>query len=360
MTYREYRKLCKTKEYLTHKSHFFKNYVIFCLVLNAVASALFSIKDITEHHLHGLIAIAITLCFRCIPALIHIPVIITVKKEQLISTFLIHLVLWIEIIFSFVGIHYLDKYFNYEIIGTGWIAYYVMFYAFSMPTHLQWIYPVNITLFSFALIFTEKIGYLPCTGPGLGPVVSTSLFFSIPLIFSLYYFKLIFAKYYEMNKKLENIAKRDSLTGLYNRFILDDLIDDKGLSIYKGSLILIDVDNFKSFNTLEGHELGDTILKETADIIKSVIESTDFAIRYGGDEFLIFLKDNLSPESFYNQFLKIRSKNIKKYKVTYSFGASLIEEGEDLFAGINLADKAMYKIKDSTKNGFFLNDSEDE
>ncbi len=353
MTHKEYRNLSKTRDFLLYKANFYKNYIIFCLILNAIASALFSLKDIFEHGLTGLPAILITLGFRCIPAILHIPVICIVKKEFLISTFFINLILWIEIIFSMVGIHYLNLYYDYGIVGTGWIAYYVMFYAFSMPTHLQWTFPANIILLSFLLILFQKNGFLYCPN-GIGPVVSTSLFFSIPLTFSLYYFKIVFAKYYEANKKLENIAKKDSLTGLYNRFILSELTDKQEKSLYNGSLILIDIDNFKSFNTMKGHDLGDLILKETSEIIKSIIRETDYPIRYGGDEFLIFLKDNVNPENFYNRFLKSKTKNLKKYNVTFSFGASLIEKGQDLFEFINKADSSMYKIKNSSKNGFFL------
>ena len=88
----------------------------------------------------------------------------------------------------------------------------------------------------------------------------------------------------EINNRLQELAKRDSLTGLYNRHALTmDVKDiyDKGLM-----LIMFDIDDFKSVNDTYGHEVGDELIKEFAHTLKENFPE-DKVYRYGGDEFLI-------------------------------------------------------------------------
>lgn len=94
-----------------------------------------------------------------------------------------------------------------------------------------------------------------------------------------------------LNKELENLYVKDSLTHLYNRFGMNQL----GKSLYyqliekdqQALIYFIDMDFMKKTNDLYGHDMGDSAIKEIASIILKVISKEDIAIRYGGDEFVI-------------------------------------------------------------------------
>ena len=110
-------------------------------------------------------------------------------------------------------------------------------------------------------------------------------------IFSLVFFSLfgyILGKYTE---KIEQLAFRDNLTGLYNRHYLVEKLNEI-VSLhkrYKGkfSLVMLDLDHFKNVNDSYGHAVGDRTLKAAARCIMAEIRDTDFASRYGGEEFIV-------------------------------------------------------------------------
>jgi len=96
-----------------------------------------------------------------------------------------------------------------------------------------------------------------------------------------------------VNKKLELMATTDSLTGCYNRRYLFQMMEyqisfDRRYQI-PYSIILLDIDYFKQTNDTYGHQVGDKVLKQTAELISSRLRQTDIFARYGGEEFLIFL-----------------------------------------------------------------------
>ena len=99
----------------------------------------------------------------------------------------------------------------------------------------------------------------------------------------------------EVEKAIYRLAFHDSLTNLPNRrsFMnqLRSEVMDRKLSKSKLSVFFIDLDNFKQINDQWGHDAGDLVLKEAAKRIQSVIRSTDIAARFGGDEFVVMLKD---------------------------------------------------------------------
>lgn len=94
-----------------------------------------------------------------------------------------------------------------------------------------------------------------------------------------------------MNKKLEKTVITDNLTGLFNRQGLADKIerDQEKYCNNTNSVMYIDLDNFKYYNDTFGHNVGDEVLKEFAMIFKKVVKNNGFAVRYGGDEFVLVL-----------------------------------------------------------------------
>lgn len=147
-------------------------------------------------------------------------------------------------------------------------------------------------------------------------------------------------------QELNNSAKQDPLTGLYNRNILNEIVS-------YSAVVMCDIDDFKNTNDSFGHDYGDEVLKLVAKILKSNTRSNDIVCRYGGDEFLIIFKD-CSLEVVVNRMKKIQSdidsnaKNLKS-KVTLSIGISKFEEDLKLSNAIKRADEALYFSKKSGK-----------
>jgi len=160
------------------------------------------------------------------------------------------------------------------------------------------------------------------------------------------------------NKYLEEYATTDSLTGLCNRSKTEKCIEME-MEVYKRykrefSVIMLDIDDFKSVNDTYGHHSGDIVLKEFSKILEIETRKVDIAGRWGGEEFIIVL-----PETDIYQAINV-AENLKEKIETFefstvknktaSFGVSQIEEGETVESIINRADKALYKAKNSGKN----------
>lgn len=161
---------------------------------------------------------------------------------------------------------------------------------------------------------------------------------------------------------LKESALKDALTGLHNRRFLQECAE----SLVAGALrrgkhiglIMGDIDFFKQVNDIYGHNTGDSLLKETAEILKKSVRAADLVIRFGGEEFLIVLMDVSEGESA-GIAEKIREKmEANKFKVadgtlkkTISLGISEFPlDAESLWHCIKFADVALYEAKNSGRN----------
>ena len=162
----------------------------------------------------------------------------------------------------------------------------------------------------------------------------------------------------EKNIALEQLARTDKLTALYNRVKLDETLIYESNRANRFShdfgVILIDIDYFKQVNDEFGHQVGDTILQEFSHIIESNSRKTDIVGRWGGEEFLI-----ISPETNLAGLLSLANKlrnEICSYKFinneykTASFGISIYKQNEHINKLIKRADEALYKAKKNGRN----------
>lgn len=164
--------------------------------------------------------------------------------------------------------------------------------------------------------------------------------------------------------RLHEAASTDSLTGLYNKRAMEEILGsamDK-LSLQKGQLAIIylDVDNFKSFNTDYGHSGGDKVLVFIAKILK---EFFPMSCRIGGDEFVACVAKeqeiqtiDMTLKLLFEQFqLGVELDNTgRRVPVCCSAGVAFWSKEEGYDSLLDKADKAMYQIKNSTKNDFFV------
>lgn len=161
----------------------------------------------------------------------------------------------------------------------------------------------------------------------------------------------------EEKQKLEELSITDYLTGAFNRrFItscLKDEMESSDLQQKELTVAMVDIDNFKMINDSYGHLYGDYVLKRVVSTIKSNLRQSDIVGRYGGDEFLIILRNTTGSEG-YAMMERIR-RMIQELewegdlKVTISGG--VIEAGNnDLTSLLKKADKLLYRAKHMSKN----------
>lgn len=152
-------------------------------------------------------------------------------------------------------------------------------------------------------------------------------------------------------------ATHDHLTGLANRWLLEDKIGDAVARARRsgtpGALILIDLDGFKAINDRFGHDVGDLVLKTTADRLRGTLRECDTLARYGGDEFVALLDGVASKRAVDAVASKIHGQVADPIalphgtiSVTCSVGAALFPiQGEDLESLVRRADRIMYQRK---------------
>jgi len=162
--------------------------------------------------------------------------------------------------------------------------------------------------------------------------------------------------------KLKETTLIDPMTTLYNRRFLNELVEsnipNRTNKNYIHSILMIDIDFFKQVNDTYGHEVGDTVIKGVAKIMKESVRNSDMPVRYGGEEFLILLLNTTREESVIiankirNRFAseEFFSTN-KSFNKTLSVGiAHYPDHGETIWKVIKFADEALYYAKNNGRN----------
>ncbi len=133
----------------------------------------------------------------------------------------------------------------------------------------------------------------------------------------------------------------DPLTGAFNRRVFNEIPSN-----VKGSLIFMDLNDFKSFNDTYGHEKGDEILRKLSDVVMNRLRRDDIFIRYGGDEFVIIL-NGCDKESAVEIVEEIRRNFESTTGLDFSYGIS--DFRGNLIESIKSADRRMYEMKRNLK-----------
>lgn len=247
---------------------------------------------------------------------------------------------------------------NYS--GIPAVAILVLLFYLSFPPRFIGVLTVNVMgslifLFTIALSGLASVEY----------VYTTLLFLVIVNCFGTYVylqFSIMRRREFQALKELKQNAEIDGLTQVYNRRKVLELGDnDVGNAINHGheySVIMIDVDNFKTINDNYGHAIGDQVLLEIASRCRKVLREFDIFGRFGGEEFVAFL-----PQTNINTALLIGERlcnaisnqtfNTEKQalKVTISLGtAALTEAKEAPRKLLEMADQALYTAKKTGKN----------
>lgn len=162
----------------------------------------------------------------------------------------------------------------------------------------------------------------------------------------------------KQNKRLENLSKTDALTGLSNRWSVQERYSQSEVLMEGYSLILGDIDDFKAVNDTYGHNIGDEVLKGVAGAFKSAVRDGDAVCRWGGEEFLVFLPKCSKKDARYTaqrilenvRKMKTKSEEGEFFKVTMTLGVASYQEAEEFSEVVRIADERLYDGKQNGKN----------
>ncbi len=168
----------------------------------------------------------------------------------------------------------------------------------------------------------------------------------------------------QAEQRIWHIAHHDNLTGLPNRTLLHDRLEQALAQAQRGrhrvAVMFLDLDRFKSINDTLGHFVGDELLKHVAERLRGVVRAVDTVSRLGGDEFVVVLHEIVTPDDA----VQVAEKMIlslasavsiegHQLRVTPSIGISVFpDDGAEVFALMKNADTAMYHAKEAGRNNF--------
>lgn len=170
----------------------------------------------------------------------------------------------------------------------------------------------------------------------------------------------------EVIAHLKRDRDTDILTGLLNRrgLVNRRAAEEEHKRIRTDSIIMCDIDYFKSINDIYGHTTGDKVLKQFGSILANAVGEHDLAVRLGGEEFLLVLHQK-SVESAYILIEKLRNEIEEtvfdglddNHILTCSFGIAKVKHNEDIWKVIERADKILYKAKSDGRNRIYAEDT---
>ena len=165
-------------------------------------------------------------------------------------------------------------------------------------------------------------------------------------------------------RELERLSRTDRLTGAWNRHKIEEIMDRECSMAERHrhplSLILFDIDHFKAINDEHGHLVGDRVLSEIATVTRATVRSTDYFVRWGGEEFLVLLPSTSLEQAFHlAERLReaILEHDFSVRSVTISSGIGAFEAEQDglsrqerVDALLRSADNALYRAKAGGRN----------
>jgi diguanylate cyclase (GGDEF)-like protein len=169
----------------------------------------------------------------------------------------------------------------------------------------------------------------------------------------------------ERTEQLERIAYLDPLTGVLNRRGLVEAFTQFEAHGRRTGVLILDIDRFKSINDANGHLAGDTVISEVAKRLIDVTREGDICARWGGDEFVLLLRDcspRLLTETGSRVLQIVRRQPVQlpdgsPLHVTTSIGAHIAQSGEALEAASVKADRALYAAKSQGRNRMVVYDA---
>ena len=175
--------------------------------------------------------------------------------------------------------------------------------------------------------------------------------------------EVIYRRIEQERQRAYQRSTRDSLSGLFTRVYMQDVvasqcgIDDRAEATELAA-VMLDLDHFKQINDSHGHAAGDAVLRRYADILMRTARATDIPVRFGGEEFIVFVvgAGTLGAAELAERLRSGIEANAfdlgsgQALRVTESIGVATRQPGEDMEALIRRADEALYAAKNNGRN----------
>ncbi len=221
---------------------------------------------------------------------------------------------------------------------------------------------IQAAVFAWLVIAGPVLAYLAThtdqlhTPRGLDMAISLGPFVLLILLLIPYLKGLEhrFQRLEEQRERLQRLAERDALTGLYNRRAGEHWLGNVLVEPTSCSAILFDLDHFKSINDTHGHPAGDAVLQEVARRCARLLRREDVFARWGGEEFLVLLPHS-SPAEAMNTANRLRLEiNAEPMpivgQISASFGLTEVRRDDSLSSLLQRADDALYRAKAEGRN----------
>ena len=163
---------------------------------------------------------------------------------------------------------------------------------------------------------------------------------------------------YKLQEELKRMVVTDELTGVFNRRKLEEVMQfeiERAIRNKKSlSMLMLDIDLFKRVNDKFGHEIGDQVLKELTEVINKNLRETDYFIRFGGEEFIVFLPNTpLNPAKDIAERIR---RTVEHHtfntagRITISIGVAEYHKTDNRETFLKRSDEKMYEAKNSGRN----------
>ncbi len=273
---------------------------------------------------------------------------------------LLHMILAI----IFVGWDFGFQFYCFALIPLIFFCDYLSHSSYGKSSHpIQWSILV-IVCFLLLRIYTWNFEAVYHAKHAITVVFSAG----INAVFIFVFLILYIANYESLTIQTEKLASKDALTGLNNRYKMQNFMElvqeqDEKLPM---AVAMMDIDNFKRVNDTYGHDVGDIVLKEVAGCIKKAQSERLIVCRWGGEEFLVVAFGENCHRSLQQKMRKLVEEvagNVIKTEevelsVTITVGVAVRKMSEDLERTIIRADKYLYEGKLSGKNKMVAGDGE--
>lgn len=349
------------KEFLNDDMKYYSRFFGPVAVLFGVIYMLFAVSDCIT--VSGSSSLTIILLIRTVFLIVSVLLYTVMKKINHYSN-LIYLITAYEMVFfiSFIAI-------IYEYGSIGLVSFFsimaIVLAVYITPNRLMYSQIISVCFsLLFFLFYTNCIENIE-SGELLKLIEYNFLFIvfgNIQAYLTNFYRRKRFAD----SRELFRISVTDSLTDSYNRLKFDQELDRwyDYCTRYETplSLVMFDIDEFKKVNDKFGHLAGDSVLKNTASLVRNTIRNTDIFARWGGDEFVILLPNTDSDQAL-ELTERVRS-GIRKIKyekveaVTCSFGLVSLHKNESTDSLLKRADKLLYQAKERGRDTVSSEDGE--
>lgn len=285
---------------------------------------------------------------------------------------------WIQLYFPYIALYffafaYLYSGYNIGIISPATIAGYISIITvglilFERKIVYSILIPVTLIIIFLGLKSTfGHFAYAPIYSDDLNQSVLytnefwvfSQIYFYIPIfIVTLLLYEILIIQWRNREDQINNISYIDPLTGINNRRKIGKFLKDMHTECTEFSVILLDLDHFKRINDDYGHDMGDRVLQKVAMILSKNIHVNDLVGRFGGEEFIIILKEKSLDEAInFAELCRLQIENqlfydMNKSKIycTASFGVSISNQDLSIEYILKQADRALYFAKQNGRN----------